>query len=59
MSASGKVRIGGGPYDPHARYVRSRLVLKFEGAGNGLKTVLSNLEDIAKELYVQPECTFV
>jgi len=36
--------------DPFYRYKMPRIVLKIEGAGNGIKTILVNITDIAKSL---------
>ncbi len=37
--------------DEFFRYKMPRLVAKIEGKGNGIKTVLVNMSDIAKSLY--------
>ena len=36
--------------DPNYRYKMARLVAKTEGRGNGIKTVISNMGDIANSL---------
>ncbi len=36
-----------------------RLELKIEGRGNGIKTNLVNLIDVAKALRIKPECTLI
>jgi len=41
--------------DPFWRYTRPRLIIKIEGSGNGIKTVLVNLEDVALALHINPE----
>ena len=43
----------GGSSDPTYRYKRPTLILKYEGKGNGKKTQLLNLEEIAKSLHVK------
>lgn len=44
------LNIGGEAHDAFYRYKMPRLVTKFEGAGNGVFTVLTNLADVARAL---------
>jgi len=43
--------------DPFYRYKMPKLQSKIEGKGNGIKTVIPNMEDIAKSLSRPPEYT--
>lgn len=52
---SGTRNIGGDPNDPSYRYKMPRLVAKVEGRGNGIKTRLVNMVDIARSLHCDPE----
>lgn len=36
--------------EPFYRYQRAKFVLKSEGRGNGFKTVVENIEDVARAL---------
>lgn len=50
------VNINRGVNDPYYRYKMPRIIAKVEGKGNGIKTVVSNMSDIAKALERPPTC---
>lgn len=45
--------------DIYYRYKMPKLVAKVEGKGNGIKTVIVNMVDIAKSLNRPPMCMFI
>eukprot|EP00486_Rosalina_sp_Unknown_P000353 CAMPEP_0201567062 /NCGR_PEP_ID=MMETSP0190_2-20130828/7334_1 /ASSEMBLY_ACC=CAM_ASM_000263 /TAXON_ID=37353 /ORGANISM="Rosalina sp." /LENGTH=418 /DNA_ID=CAMNT_0047986597 /DNA_START=42 /DNA_END=1298 /DNA_ORIENTATION=+ len=52
---SGKmINIGGDANDANYRYKMPPLTTKIEGRGNGIKTVLMNIPDVAKALHTEP-----
>jgi translation initiation factor 5 len=48
------VNIGGDPNDASYRYKMPKLITKIEGRGNGIKTVVVNMVDVAKALHCEP-----
>lgn len=55
--AQGKVNIPSTIADVNYRYKMPKMILKIEGNGNGIKTNITNLGDVAQALRVDPECT--
>lgn len=45
--------------DMFYRYKMPKLLAKVEGKGNGIKTVIVNMVDIAKALGRPPTCKFI
>jgi len=52
--SSKMVNIGGDPNDVNYRYKMPPLSTKIEGRGNGIKTVLMNIVEVAKSLHTEP-----
>ncbi|OAF63910.1 hypothetical protein A3Q56_08385 [Intoshia linei] len=50
-----QVNINGDPHDTHYRYKMPMILGKIEGKGNGIKTVISNIVEIAKSINRPPE----
>eukprot|EP01083_Nonionella_stella_P005964 17226_1 len=48
------INIGGDANDVNYRYKMPPLQTKIEGRGNGIKTVLMNIPDVAKHLHTEP-----
>jgi translation initiation factor 5 len=42
--------------DVNYRYKMPKMILKIEGKGNGIKTNITNLVDVAEALRLDPEC---
>jgi len=51
---SGTINIGRSNEDLAFRYKMPKLLTKVEGRGNGIRTVLVNMVEVAKALKVQP-----
>ncbi|KMS93413.1 hypothetical protein BVRB_031730, partial [Beta vulgaris subsp. vulgaris] len=49
-----EINIGGDPNDRSYRYKRPRCTTKIEGRGNGIKTVIPNMLDVANALKMTP-----
>jgi translation initiation factor 5 len=45
--------------DPNYRYKMPRLILKIEGKGNGIKTNLVNLNEVAKAIRINTESIYL
>eukprot|EP00954_Amorphochlora_amoebiformis_P028385 1391572-Amorphochlora_amoeboformis.AAC.1 len=50
------INIGGDETDVSYRYKMPKLKAKIEGRGNGIRTIVPNMVDVAKALNVPPEC---
>lgn len=48
------INIGGDVRDMNYRYKMPALTVKVEGRGNGIKTVIPNMVDIARALHIHP-----
>uniref|UniRef100_A0A6A7G5R4 Eukaryotic translation initiation factor 5 n=1 Tax=Hirondellea gigas TaxID=1518452 RepID=A0A6A7G5R4_9CRUS len=51
------INIGGDKNDASYRYKMPRLATKIEGRGNGIKTLIVNMTDVAKALQIHPQYT--
>lgn len=49
------LNIGGDKADRSYRYRMPVLTIKVEGSGNGIKTVLTNMVEVANALHVIPQ----
>lgn len=54
--AKNNININRGVQDPFYRYKMPRILAKVEGKGNGIKTVIANMTEIAKALSRPPTC---
>jgi len=50
-----RINIGGDSLDPSYRYTMARMKSTEEGKGNGVRTVILNMKDVAKDLKIPPE----
>jgi len=54
-STAGNINIGGSSNDPSYRYKMPRIQAVVEGRGNGIRTVIVNMNDIARSLKRPPD----
>ncbi|KAI3422167.1 hypothetical protein GPALN_012700 [Globodera pallida] len=52
--AKNSINVNRGVHDPFYRYKMPRILAKVEGKGNGIKTVIANMSDVAKALSRPP-----
>jgi len=50
-----RINIGGNNLDPNYRYHMARMKSTEEGKGNGVRTVILNMKEVAKDLKIPPE----
>lgn len=50
------INVNRGVNDPYYRYKMPRIMAKVEGKGNGIKTVVANMTEVAKALARPPTC---
>jgi len=55
MDRRDRINIGGNNLDPNYRYHMARMKSTEEGKGNGVKTVILNMKEVAKDLKIPPE----
>ena len=56
MAEEPGINIGGDENDINYRYKMPPLLTKIEGRGNGIKTVILNMVEVAKALHTEPQC---
>jgi len=55
MDRRDRINIGGNNLDPNYRYHMARMKSTEEGKGNGVRTVILNMKEVAKDLKIPPE----